>query len=143
MKKVKNLAFLLVLGIVSGFMISNVHAAGAYVSTLNMPYGSIYSGRARNFASGSHKIDISVDGFNTYNGGVITNGATTMEIGLWDVASGRYLKRSTGTYNYGSCRTTIMGNYSAGSKYYTFYSNIGVNYYKGVISNQVLMYPKP
>lgn len=50
-------------------------------------------------------------------------------------------------YTYGTCKEVRMGTYEAGYRTYTFFSDIynnstgGRNYYDGVKSNAVYMYP--
>lgn len=148
MKKRKVLFCLMLLGIVSVFSMTKVDAAG-WKSTLNLPYGTIYSGSSRWYGSGTHRIMISVDGFNTASGTVRKSGNTKMMLALGDVATGQILKYDTATYTYGTCQNRIMGSYSGGYRYYTFFSDIynsstgGRDYYDGVKSNEVYMYPLP
>lgn len=148
MKKRKVLIFLMLLGIVSIFSMTKADAAG-WKSTLNLPYGTVYTARFREYGAGTYRITISVDGFNTADGTVRESGSTTMEIALGDVVTGHILKYDTTNYVHGTCQNRIMGTYSAGYKYYIFFSSIynkstgGRDYYDGVISNEVYMYPLP
>lgn len=148
MKKRKVMIFLMLLGILSVFSITKVEAAG-WKSSLDLPYGTIYTGRSREHGTGSHRIMISVDGFNTANGTVRKSGETTMMLALGDVTTGRILKYDTSTYVYNTCANREMGSYSAGYRYYSFFSDIynsstgGRNYYDGVKSNELYMYPLP
>lgn len=147
MKKARNLAFVMMLSVISIFTMTSVKAAG-WKSSLDLPYGTIYTGAAvRPYATGAHRINISVDGFNKSNGSVRRSGTTTMAVGLWDVATGRELSQNKATYTYGSCAERSMGSYSAGSRSYSFLSSIynsstgGRDNYDGVKSNAVYMYP--
>lgn len=148
MRKGKMFVFLMLLGIVSSIAITNVSAAG-WKSTLNLPYATIHTGSSRWYGTGTHRINISVDGFNTANGTVRKSGTTKMELALGDVATGQILKFDTATYTYATCMDRIMGSYSGGYRYYTFFSDIynsttgGRDYYDGVKSNEVYMYPLP
>lgn len=142
MKKMKNLSFVMIFLLVSVFTMKNVHAAG-WASTLDMPFGTIHNGRTRNYGSGEHFISISVDGFNMYDSSVLKSGSTKMEMDLNDAATSRALKRDSASYTYGTCVRRSMGTHSAGKKYYTFYSAIGNEFYSGVKSNAVYMYPLP
>ena len=147
MKKVKNLLFVALVGVITILTSSNVHAA-AWTSTLNLPYGTSHGGASRNYAAGEHKIDISVDGFNKSNGSVRKSGSTTMGLSLWDVSTGRDLKYKNAIYTYGTCADVRMGSYSAGRRSFIFLSRIynegtgGYNNYDGIKSNSVKMYPK-
>lgn len=148
MKKRKVFIFLMLLGIVSSITMTKVKAAG-WKSTLNLPYGTIYDGASRWYGTGTHKISISVDGFNKSDGIVRKSGTTKMELALGDITTGRILKYDTATYTYAACMDRIMGSYSEGYRYYTFFSDIynsstdGRDYYDGVKSNEVYMYPLP
>lgn len=148
MKTVRNLAFILMLGVVSLLTMTNASAAG-WKSSLNLPYGTIHGGNSRKYGAGEYKISISVDGFNKADGSVRKSGSTTMEVTLYDVLTGRALKYDTATYTYGTCNMRYMGSYSAGYKQYIFSSDLynestgGRLYYDGVKSNEVYMYPLP
>lgn len=148
MKKMKNLAFLMVIGVISILTINDVKAAG-WISNLDLPYGTIHTGAVREYGTGTHRIMISVDGFNTSNGSIRYSGETTMRIALGDVATGRIFKYNTSVYMYGTCLLLDMGSYSSGYRYYTFMSSIynsstdGRDNYDGVIANDVYMYPSP
>lgn len=150
MKKIKIAMILFLISIASILSINNVSAAtNYYQSTLALPYGTSFNGASRNFAAGTNKIDITVNGFKKSNGAIRTSGTSRMEIGLGDVSTGRVLKWDTATYTYGTCMTRNMGSYAAGTRYYSFISNIynsstgGYDKYDGVKSNDVKMYPKP
>ena len=149
MKKVKTIMLLLTIGITSVLTMGNVHAASSYSSTLSLPYGTSFNGASRNFASGAHKFEVTVDGFNTSSGSVRKSGTSRMEIGLGDVSTGRILKYDTATYTYGTCMTRNLGTYGSGYRYYAFFSKLynsstgGYDKYDGVKSNDVKMYPKP
>lgn len=148
MKKGKMFIFLMLLGIISTSAITNVSAAG-WKSTLNLPYGTIHTGSSRWYGTGTHRINISVDGFNTSSGSVREGGTTKMQLALGDVTTGQILKFDTAIYTYDSCEERNMGSYSKGYRYYSFFSSIynsttdGRDYYDGVKSNEVYMYPLP
>jgi hypothetical protein len=148
MKKIKNLVFLMLLAVVSIFGISKVSAAG-WKTYLNLPYGVVHSGSIRSFGTGTHRIMISVDGFNTSAGTLRTSGSTTMAIALMDPLTGHELNYDVSNYTYGTCLNNIMGSFSSGPKYYSFFSRIynfstGVyEYYDGVKADEVYMYPLP
>ncbi len=147
MKRIRNMVFVLLLGIITSLSLTGSVSAAGWKSTLNMPYGTIHNGASRNYAQGLNKISVAVDGFNTSSGSVRKSGSTTMELGLWDVATGRAYKYNTSVYTYGTCKEVRMGTYEAGYRSYTFFSDIynsstgGRNYYDGVKSSEVYMYP--
>lgn len=147
MKKVKNLVFLVLLGVITSILLTSSVSAAGWKSTLNLPYGTIHSGASRNYKQGLNKISIAVDGFNTSSGRVRKSGSTTMGLDLWDASTGRSYKYVTSLYTYGTCKEVRMGTYEAGYRTYTFFSDIynnstgGRNYYDGVKSNAVYMYP--
>lgn len=66
-----------------------------------------------------------------------------MQVGLWDAATDRYLKLDEAAYTTKTCVERNMGSYNKGNRYYTFTTALGPNKYAGLISNEVLMYPKP
>ena len=78
MKKVKNLVFLVLLGVITSISLTSSVSAAGWKSTLNLPYGTIHGGASRNYKQGLNKISISVDGFNTSSGRVRKSGSTTM-----------------------------------------------------------------
>lgn len=92
MKKVKNLVFLVLLGVITSISLTSSVSAAGWKSTLNLPYGTIHSGASRNYKQGLNKISIAVDGFNTSSGRVRKSGSTTMGLDLWDVSTGRSYK---------------------------------------------------
>lgn len=148
MKHVKKIAFVFMLGVITVFTATSVSAAG-WKSTLNLPYGTYFTGTSRNYGKGQHKISISVDGFNKSNGTVRKSGSSKMEVALGDVATGQIFKYDTANYTYATCQTRFMGSYDSGYRYYIFSSSIynsstgGRSYYDGVKSNEVYMYPLP
>ncbi len=92
MKKVKNLVFLVLLGVITSISLTSSVSAAGWKSTLNLSYGTIHSGASRNYKQGLNKISIAVDGFNTSSGRVRKSGSTTMGLDLWDVSTGRSYK---------------------------------------------------
>lgn len=147
-KKFGLLAFLMIVGIFSIFTITKVNAAG-WSSTLNLPYGVFYTGAMRQYGSGSHRISIQVDGFNTSSGSVRKSGSTTMEVELHDIATGYLFGHNIGTYTYATCHDVWMGTFDSGYRKYAFNSRIynsstgTYTNYDGVKSSHVYMYPLP
>ena len=145
MTKVKYMAFAAILGVVSLFGLSSVEAAGYYESTLYLPPERVVVGASRQYASGTHKISISIDQLISAAPGhqVVSSGETRMHMELWDDGTDRLLKTDESTYATSTCALKNMGNYNKGKRHYLFATMIGPNIYAGIISNQVLMYPKP
>lgn len=150
MKGLKIMTLALTLGFLSIFGINNASAKDiGWISSLDLSYNEIYNGSIRRFISGTNRINISVDGFNTSTGSVRYSGGTTMKLALGASNLGKILCYKTSYFNYGTCQDVIMGTYSAGWHYYTFFSKIyndstgNYDAYDGIKSSQVVMYPAP
>lgn len=148
MKKFRFLTLAIAIVLISVFSITKVNAAG-WKTTLNLPYNWAVSGTSRWYGTGMHRINISVDGFNTSAGTLRTYGSTTMQVGLWDVSTGQFLNFNVSSYTYGSCQDRFLGTYNSGYRNYDFFSYVynestgGYDVYDGVKSNELYLYPLP
>lgn len=146
MKKVKFFALFAIIAIVAVVGITKVHAYG-YVSTLNMPYGTMHNSKLRLFGAGKHYISAEIDGINTPSG-LQTSGTSTMATELIDNQNaGRVLARVQRSFIYGTCTSINFGYQARGWKHYDFFTSIynwnteSYDNYNGFKSNKFVMYP--
>ena len=134
-KKITSLRVLMVSIMV---MVPSVSAATPYVTSLVLPDFSSVLGLYRSYATGDHIIDMSIDGWYS----TCSANPNKIRIDLEEYNSSKTLaSRIQNTYLYTSMRVS-MGSFIGSSKRYYFTSRIDSEYYCGIRSDYVALYPK-
>ncbi len=122
-------------------VVSTVKAASPYVTTLVLPDNSAVSGATRSYASGSHILDMSIDGWYS----TCSADPNKTQIRLWG-DSAKLLSEVIVSTKPKTSIYKMLGTFPSGPKRYSFASKFELskrsNYYCGIRSNYVAMYPK-
>lgn len=108
-----------------------------HISTLVLGDNSYVLGQVRNFASGNHILDMSIDSWYT----TCSANPNKTSISLYT----NDMRRLTGFVANVYVKSSLyknLGTFDSGPKRYQFSSRFGDNYYCGYRSNYVAMYPK-
>lgn len=133
MRKYSFMALIVALFIV---IAPNVSAANYYSTTLTLPDNSHVVGAFRNYQTGNHVVDMTIDSYYT------TCSAKDNQTRIQLINDTRTLNDITVSTKVGMCLYRILGNYYSGRKKYVFSSDVFYVPYCGIVSNDVKLYPK-